>query len=138
MKKIQKKLREVNMVSSLNHSLKDNISKVGDHSQGWPEGSLFNSCYTEVEGKCATPFSRLFHFTLDPYLIRLSVRQGGIVSFFESLVWLDLELNPSFLSHWQTLTARPIYTKLHPMVRLQSWSHQLNCHYSQVYSVLEY
>ena len=26
----------------------------------------------------ATPFPRLFHFTLDPHLIMLSVKQGGI------------------------------------------------------------
>ena len=26
----------------------DKVSKVGDHSRGWPEGSLFNSYYTEV------------------------------------------------------------------------------------------
>ena len=24
------------------------VSKIGDLSQGWPEGSLFNSYYTEV------------------------------------------------------------------------------------------
>ena len=27
------------------------MSKVGDHSWGWPEGSLFNSFYTEVLGR---------------------------------------------------------------------------------------
>ena len=26
----------------------DIVSKVGDHSRGWPEGSLFNSYYTEM------------------------------------------------------------------------------------------
>ena len=30
------------------------------------------------EGEGATPFPGLLHFTLDPYLILLSVKQGGI------------------------------------------------------------
>ena len=35
----------------------------------------------------ATPIPGLLHFTLDPYLIMLSVKQGGIKCyFFESLV----------------------------------------------------
>ena len=39
--------------NNLNHStlcklLELRISKVCDLSQGWPEGSLFNSYYTEV------------------------------------------------------------------------------------------
>ena len=51
----------------------------------------------------ATPFLRLLHFTLNPYLIMLSVKQGGIkCHFFESLVWLDLGSNPSFLDRWRT------------------------------------
>ena len=34
-----------------------------------------------------TPFVILLHFTLDPYLMMLSVKQGGIkYHFFESLV----------------------------------------------------
>ena len=48
-------------------------SKVGNLSRGWPEGSLFNSYYTEVLGGGDTPFPGLLHFTLDPYLIMLSV-----------------------------------------------------------------
>ena len=36
----------------------------------------------------ATPFSVLRHFTLDPYLIKLSVKQGGIKCHFLSL-WYD-------------------------------------------------
>ena len=46
-------------------------SKVSDHSRGWPEGSLFDSYYRVGEG--ATPFPGLLHFTLEPYLIMLSV-----------------------------------------------------------------
>ena len=37
---------------------------VGDLSQGRPEGSLFNSYYTEVYGEGATPFPELFHLPL--------------------------------------------------------------------------
>ena len=47
------------------------VSKVGDHSQGLPEGSLFHSYYTEVcvcVGGGATPFPGLLHFTLDTNL----------------------------------------------------------------------
>ena len=51
--------------------------KVGDLSWGWPEGSLFNSYHTEMWRRvillsldCST--------SLDPYLIMLSVKQGGI------------------------------------------------------------
>ena len=36
-------------------------------------------------GEGATPFSGLLHFTLDPYLIMLSVKQGGIKYHFLSL-----------------------------------------------------
>ena len=54
------------------------ISKVGDLSRGWAEGSLFNSYYTEVLGRGATPSPGLLHFTLDTYLILLSVKHGGI------------------------------------------------------------
>ena len=50
-------------------------SQVGDLSRGRPEVSLFNN---RGVGEGATPFSGLLHFTLDPYLIILSVKQGGI------------------------------------------------------------
>ena len=51
--------------------------KVGDYSRGQPEGSLFNSYYTEVLRRTLL-FSGLLHFTLDTYLIMLSVKQGVI------------------------------------------------------------
>ena len=59
------------------------LSKVGDHSRGWPKVSLFNSYYT----KGATPFPGLLHFTLDSYLIMLSVKQGSIKYHFFSLCY---------------------------------------------------
>ena len=63
-------------------------SKVGDHSRGWPEGSLFDSLLHQGVGEGATPFPGLLHFTLDPYLIMPSVKQGGIKYHFLSL-WYD-------------------------------------------------
>ena len=63
-------------------------SKVGDHSRGWPEGSLFDSLLHQGVGEGATPFPGLLHFTLDPYLIMLSVKQRGIKYHFLSL-WYD-------------------------------------------------
>ena len=81
------------------HLCMDNVSKVGDLSQGWHKGSLFNSYYT----KSATPFLGLLHFTLYPYFIMVSVKQGSIeYHLFESLVWLDLGLNSGLPNHWQT------------------------------------
>ena len=64
------------------------VSKVGDHSREGPEGSLFDSLLHQGVGEGATPFPGLLHFTLDPYLIRLSVKQGGIKYHFLSL-WYD-------------------------------------------------
>ena len=56
--------------------------------RGWPEGSLFNSYYNWGVGEGITPFPWLLHFTLDTYIILLSVKQGGIKYHFESL-WYD-------------------------------------------------
>ena len=58
------------------------------YSRGWPEGSLFDSLLHQGVGEGATPFPGLLHFTLDPYLIMLSVKQGGIKYHFLSL-WYD-------------------------------------------------
>ena len=65
------------------------ISKVGNCSQEWPKSSLFNKLLHQAVGEGTTPFPRLLHFTFDLYLIMLSVKH-----FFETLVWLDLGLNP--------------------------------------------
>ena len=55
-------------------------------------------------GEGATPFPGLLHLTLDLYLVMLSVKQGDLkYHFFESLVWLDLGLNPALPGYWQTL-----------------------------------
>ena len=71
-------------------------SKVSDLSQEWPKGSLSNSYYRGV-GEGAIPFLGLLHFTLDPYLIMLSARQGGI--FFSVFGMTQPELNPALLDH---------------------------------------
>ena len=78
-------------------------SKVGDPSRGWPEGSLFDSLLHQGVGEGATPFPGLIHFTLDPYLIMLSVKQGGIKYHFLSL-WYPRSPGPLA----NTLTARPM------------------------------
>ena len=52
--------------------------------EGDPKAPFFNSYYTEG----ATLSPRLLHFTLDPYLVLLSVKQGGIKYHFLSL-WYD-------------------------------------------------
>ena len=55
---------------------------------------VFVKLVTVVEGdpkapfSIATPFPGLLHFTLDPYLIMLSVKQGSIKYHFLSL-WYD-------------------------------------------------
>ena len=52
-------------------------------------------------GEGATPSPRLLHFTLDMYLMMLSVKLRDIkYHFFKSLVWSDLGLNPGLPDHW--------------------------------------
>ena len=61
-------------------------SKVGDLCRGCPKGSFFDSYYTtDGVGEGVTPFPGLLHFTLNTYLILLSVKQGGIKYHFLSL-----------------------------------------------------
>ena len=69
------------------------VSKVGDRSRGQSEGSLFNSFYIEMLGRVLL-FFWIAPLTLDPYLIILTVEQGGIKHhIFEFLEWLDLGSN---------------------------------------------
>ena len=54
-------------------------SKVGNRNRG--------QLLHQGVGEGTTPFPRLLHFTLDPYIIMLSVKLGSIkYHFFESLV----------------------------------------------------
>ena len=60
------------------------VQVVREHSQGWPEGSLFNSYYYTIAtttpryrgGRYSFPW--IAPLTLDPYFIMLIVKQGGI------------------------------------------------------------
>ena len=61
------------------------IYKLADRCRGRPEGSLFNRYYTVGEG--ANPFPGLLHFTLNPCLIILSVKQRSIKYYFLSLCY---------------------------------------------------
>ena len=54
------------------------MSNVDDCTRGRPEGFLFNSYYTEVSGRALFLSVDWSHFTLDTYLIILSVKQAGI------------------------------------------------------------
>ena len=52
-------------------------------------------------GEGATPFPGLLHFTLDPYLIMLSVKQGSIkYHFLKSLVALWVVCSPMVWETW--------------------------------------
>ena len=48
----------------------------------------FSIATTQGVGEGTTPFLGLLYFTFDPYLIMLSVKQGGIKYHFLSL-WYD-------------------------------------------------
>ena len=70
------------------------INEVGDRSPGRPKVSFSIATISRCRRR-PTSFPGLLHFTHDPYLIMLSVKQGGIkYHFLKSLVWLDLGLNP--------------------------------------------
>ena len=62
----------------------DDVSKVGDHSQGNPKAP-FSIVTTPMCRGGRYSFPGLLYFTLDPYLIMLSVKQGGIKYHFFSL-----------------------------------------------------
>ena len=67
------------------------IEKSGMVDHIWKEKGNHLSLWDEVE-----------IIDREHHLIMLSVKQGGIKCvFFESLVWLDLGLNPSLPDHWQ-------------------------------------
>ena len=49
-------------------------SQLVDCTSKWPEGSLFQKLPHRGVGEVATLFPQLLHFSLDPYLIMLSVK----------------------------------------------------------------
>ena len=72
-------------------------SKVGDPK------APFSIATTPRCREEATAFSELLLFTLDPYLIMLRVKQGGIkYHFLSTLIRLDLGLNAGLPGHWLT------------------------------------
>ena len=82
------------------------ISKVADHSRGWPEGSFFNSYYTKVLGRvlllspdCST--LPLIH-TLWRWVLSKEV-SSTIIFFF--ILWYDSTWDWTLVSpdHWWTL-----------------------------------
>ena len=85
------------------------LSKVGDLSQGQPEGSLFNSYYSEVLGRalllsleCSTlPVIRILYCCKE--ISSTIFKVFGITRpLIKSLIWRDLGLNPSLyqLGQW--------------------------------------
>ena len=54
-------------------------------------------------GEGATPFLGLLLFTLDPHLTVWVQSKAASRTFFKSLVWLDLGLNPGLSEDWRTL-----------------------------------
>ena len=80
------------------------VSKVGNRNRGRPEGSLFNSCYSEVLERALLLSLDCSALPLICTLILLRVKQGCIkYHFLKSLVCLDLGLNLGLPDHWRTL-----------------------------------
>ena len=79
------------------------ISKLADRCRRRPEGSLFISYLHLGVGEGATPFPGLLHFTLNPYLLMLSVKQGGIKYHF----WVFGMTRPG-IEH-RTIGEHPVY-----------------------------
>ena len=81
-------------------------SKVSKCSHGQPEGSLFTSSFIEMQGR------ELF-FSHLPYNAEFYARRHQ-VSFFESLVWLNLGLYiglPAIAKHSTHQTNGPVQYK---------------------------
>ena len=76
-------------------------NKVGDLSRGWLEASLL--LQRQSVGENAIQFPGLLHFTIDPNLIMLSVKQGNIKYTFWVFGMTRPGIEPSLPDHWQTL-----------------------------------
>ena len=81
--------------------------KLTDQSWRQPKDSLSNS----YSGG-ATPFLELLQSPLTHTFYAECWGRRHQVPFLESLVWLNLELNPSLLGHWRTLPLI-IYSHFH-------------------------
>ena len=86
---------------------------MSDRSQGRPEGSLFDSLLHHGVGEGETPFQGLLHFTLDSYVIMLSVKLGGIKYHFGVFGITRPGIEPrSPGSFANTLTIMPMSTEI--------------------------
>ena len=70
-------------------------SKFGDCSWGWPKAP-FQLLLHQGVGEGVTPFRGLLHFTLDTYLILLSVKRGDIKYNFWVFGMTRLGIEPYF------------------------------------------
>ena len=103
--------------------------------KGKHKGSLFISYYTKVLGRALLLFLDCSTFTLDKYHIMLSVNQGGInYHFFESLVWLNLGLNPSPLGPIGLCEYIYIYIYIYTHIILWIFSADFNTFEFRVFS----
>ena len=81
------------------HFLTNTLGKVGDLNRGWPE-CFFSITTTPTCGEGRYYFSWIapLYLWYSPYNAECSARRHQ-VPFFESLVWLDLGLNPGISDH---------------------------------------
>ena len=90
-------------ISQSSHKMYSNKVKLATLVEGNPKAP-FSIATTPMCRGGHYSFPGLLYFTLDPYLIMLSAKQGGIKYHFLSL-WYDssLGLNPGLPGHWRTL-----------------------------------
>ena len=78
------------------------VSKVGDEVEDDPKVSFHKLLYRGV-GEGTIPVPGILHFTLDPYLIMLSVKQGDIKKGYFKALGLEPH-HQRHLSFWYDLT----------------------------------
>ena len=69
--------------------------------EGNPKAPFSIVTTTSVVGS-VTPFPKLLHFTLDPYLLMLSVKQSGIKYHFWVFAMTRPGIELLFLDNWRT------------------------------------
>ena len=68
----------IKMFGVSTYGLVSKVSKVGDLQSRVTKKLPFQELLHRGVGEGATPFPGLLHFTLDTYLISLSIKQGSI------------------------------------------------------------
>ena len=114
----------VHVYQNKTKQLQINVIKAGDHSRGWPEGSLFNSYYTKVWGRalllfldCSTlPLIRTFSSRLKnlvcPTILPIAGgRMIGFISFARVLVLYEMQSVSSRI--WTRVTVSIFYDDNH-------------------------